>query len=228
MYYSAEERVCAATAKHPLGPFRQECKQPIYPEGGRIDNSLFFDREGKPWMVYVKFDRGNVLHVCQMEDDLLHAKPDTEREILRATEPWEMRNPDCRVTEGPCVIYAKGRYILTYSANDYRDPDYAVGVATADRPEGPWTRYKGNPILRRRWGLVGTGHHSLFKDARGDWRMVFHAHNDAALGRIHPRCMYIADVTIGGDEGKPILKVGERLIECKIISPKENKENSDR
>ena len=40
-------------------------------------------------------------------------------------------------------------YYLIYSANHYESKDYAVGYATASSPKGPWTKYSGNPILRR-------------------------------------------------------------------------------
>ena len=221
MYYSASTHVCAAVAESPLGPFRQAEKKPLIEPNGTIDNSLFFDTDGKAWMVYVKFDHGNVVYISQMSQDGLSVVPGTERKVLDATEPWELRNPKCHVTEGPFVVYEKGRYILTYSANDYRDPDYAVGVAVAERPEGPWTKCKGSPILRRNWGLAGTGHHSLFKDRQGKWRMVFHAHNGATENGIHPRCMYIGDVEIGGVEGAPELRVGDRLVTCRIEPKRE-------
>ena len=109
-----------------------------------------------------------------------------------------------------------GTYVLTYSANDYRDPDYAVGVATTKSIEGPWTKYAGNPILRRRFGLKGTGHHSLFKDADGKWRIVFHAHNDHPSDAIHPRRMYIADVTFRTVDCVPVPVVGLSRIECVV------------
>ncbi len=35
-----------------------------------------------------------------------------------------------------------------YSANDFRNPDYAVGYAVADNPYGPWKKYEGKLIHR--------------------------------------------------------------------------------
>ena len=167
-------------------------------------------------MVYVHFDKGNVVWLTEMERDCIHAKPGTARMLFRATEPWERMNPRCSVTEGPFIVKIDGTYVLTYSANDYRDPDYAVGVATAKSIEGPWTKYAGNPILRRRFGLKGTGHHSLFKDADGKWRIVFHAHNDHPLGTVHPRRMYIADVGFKMVGGIPIPTV-DNLVRCVVV-----------
>ena len=96
------------------------------------------------------------------------------------------------------VIKHDGRYYLTYSANDYRSQDYAVGYATATSPLGPWTKYAGNPILHKVENLVGTGHHSLFSDKNGGLRMVFHAHH--SLSEVQPRCMYIGSVAFEGDK----------------------------
>ncbi len=217
MFYSAEEHVCAAEAESPLGPFRQAEKKAILERKG-IDNSLFIDDDGRAWMVYVHFDRGNVVWLAEMEKDYVHAKPGTARMLFRAMEPWERMNPRCSVTEGPFIVKIDGTYVLTYSANDYRDLDYAVGVATAKSIEGPWTKYAGNPILRRRFGLKGTGHHSLFKDADGKWRIVFHAHNDRASATIHPRRMYIAGVDFKDIDGVPIPVVDDNMIRC-VVAP---------
>ncbi|MGN0852367.1 MAG: family 43 glycosylhydrolase [Kiritimatiellia bacterium] len=219
MYYSADLHVCAAVADSPLGPFRQTVREPLFAAAGTIDNSLFFDTAGRPWMVFVKFDHGNVICLAEMEPDCLRVKPGTVRRILSAEAPWERSDPRCRIAEGPFVIYEKGRYVLTYSANDYRDVGYGVGFATAARPEGPWTKSPLNPILQGNWGLKGTGHQSLFRDRQGKWRMAFHAHNGATPDRIHPRCLHIAELEIGGAEGRPELRVGTNLVTCTVERP---------
>ncbi|ANY19348.1 Glycosyl hydrolases family 43 [Tsuneonella dongtanensis] len=45
--------------------------------------------------------------------------------------------------EGPYVIKRDGRYYMFYSS---WSRGYEIGYATADRPEGPWTKFSGNPI----------------------------------------------------------------------------------
>ncbi len=84
-----------------------------------------------------------------------------------ADTPWE----GDAITEGPFVVKIGKKYVLTYSGRAFWDPDYAVGYALADKPEGPWRKSASNPILRRFRGLRGTGHHSLFKDKDGKWRI---------------------------------------------------------
>jgi hypothetical protein len=49
-----------------------------------------------------------------------------------------------------------------------------------------------NPLLQKPGELVGVGHSSLFKDKKGDWKIVFHAHQNDST--IHPRNMFISSV----------------------------------
>ncbi len=72
----------------------------------------------------------------------------------------------------PFILKKDGKYFLTYSCNDYRNQDYAVGYAVSDSPMGPWTKYEGNPILLRPQDYVGTGHHAFFKDAPAEESVV--------------------------------------------------------
>lgn len=213
MYYSAHSRICAAESDHPLGPFKQAEKKPIV-DVSTIDNSLFIDDDGRAWMVYVVFDGRCIIWISEMEKDYLHAKPGTQRMIIRPELPWEGKI----VTEGPFIIKVGKTYVLSYSANDYRDAKYAVGYATTDNLESNWKKYDGNPILCKKWGLSGTGHHSLFKDKDNRWKIAFHAHSSAT--KIHPRCTYIADLNIDSSGEIPRLSIGEELITCTIAPEK--------
>ena len=194
MYYSAQERICVATSSSPLGPFVQAVQEPIVPYGA-IDDSLFIDEDGTPWLFYVKFDRGNQVWAARLEEDLLHIIPGTERKCLEMSQEWEKVWPS--VNEGPFVLCHDGVYYLTYSANSYESPRYGIGYATASSPEGPWTKYEGNPIYQCVGGLEGVGHHAFFQDADGKGRIVFHSHN--APGKVQPRVIHISDYRFDGD-----------------------------
>lgn len=186
MYYSAEEHICMAEAESPLGPFRQKVRKPMREHNG-IDNHLFIDENGKPYLFWVNFNSGNQIWVAELEEDLATIVPGTERFCIAMDQEWEKKWP--AVNEGPFVLRHKGKYYMTYSANSYESPDYGVGYAVADSPEGPWTKYEGNPVLHRAGGLEGVGHHAFFKDAGGRSRIVFHSHNRP--GKIHPRIIHI-------------------------------------
>jgi beta-xylosidase len=66
---------------------------------------------------------------------------------------------------------------MIYSANDFRNPDYAIGYATAASPAGPWTKSSNNPIVsRKNIGINGTGHGDILMDTNGKILYVFHVH----------------------------------------------------
>jgi len=71
----------------------------------------------------------------------------------------------------------KNLYYLFYSANDFRNVDYAVGYATSNHPLGPWIKHPGNPILNKSSiGYNGPGHGDLLIDRRNLY-YVFHTHS---------------------------------------------------
>lgn len=198
MYYSANEHLYVALADSPKGPFIQHGPMMMWNTLASekcIDSSVFFDDDGKAWMFFVRFNDGNCIWQVQLEDDYATPIPSTLKKCINVTDAWENIWP--RVTEGPNVVKHNGVYYLTYSANSYESQDYAVGYATATSINGPWTKYSGNPILKRYGGLVGTGHHTLFRDKEDNLKIAFHAHNSTTS--IHPRRTYIADMEFSSD-----------------------------
>jgi beta-xylosidase len=114
------------------------------------------------------------------------------------------------VNEGSFVVKHNGTYYMTYSANSYESPFYGVGVATASKITGPWTKYENNPILQKPGDLVGVGHSAMFTDKEGKLRIVFHAHNSAS--KIHPRNMYISTVNFEKQGEKEIMVIDKNYI----------------
>ncbi|MCE1198661.1 MAG: glycoside hydrolase family 43 protein [Marinilabiliales bacterium] len=203
LYFSAEEHICVATADSPLGPFRQEVQKPMISDEKCIDNSLFIDDDGTPYLFFVRFNDGNNIWVARLERNLTEIVPGSLRPCIHVSQPWEEVWP--RVNEGPYVFKRNGRYLMTYSANSYESPFYGIGVAEADRIEGPWTKCATNPIYQKPGSLVGIGHSAMFRDNDGKLRMVFHAHNHP--GKIHPRRMYISTVVFDRINGEEVMKV---------------------
>lgn len=186
MYFSAEEHINAAVSDSPLGPFKQTKQAPML-ESKAIDNHLFIDEDGKPYIYFVYFKDGLSVWVAELNEDLLTLKPETMAECIRPTQPWERK--EGRVNEGPYVIRHEGRYYLFYSGNGYTSQEYGVGFAVADHPTGPWEKFEGNPILQSPDTLRGVGHGAFFKDKKGDLHYVYHAHNSRQ--KVHPRMVYI-------------------------------------
>ena len=188
MLYSAEEHICIAESDSPLGPFRQEVKAPLREHKG-IDNHLFIDEDGTPYLFWVHFKSGNEIWVARLPDDCRSIVPGTETFCTKMSQEWEKVWP--AVNEGPFVLRHKGKYYLTYSANSYESPAYGIGVAVSESVTGPWIKSEKNPVLQFAGGLEGVGHHALFTDARGKRRIVFHSHNSP--GKIHPRIIHIGE-----------------------------------
>ncbi|MFT4222229.1 glycoside hydrolase family 43 protein [Dysgonomonas sp.] len=207
MYYSADEHICVATADSPFGPFVQDVKEPMIADEKCIDNSLFIDSDGKPYLYFDRFNDGLNIWVAELEADLKTIKRSTLAKCINVSQPWEEVWP--RVNEGAFVTEYKGIYYMTYSANSYESPFYGVGYATASSPVGPWTKYDNNPILQKPDSLVGVGHSAMFKDKEGHLRIVFHAHNSQK--NIHPRHMYIGSVRFTDDTTPVVQMTGDIL-----------------
>lgn len=207
MAYTANENIAIAESNSPLGPFKQHAVKPISGEGKQIDPYVFFDEDGKIYLYHVRLKDGNRLFVAEMKDDLSDIKPETLKECLAATEPWENTAiGSWPVAEGPTVLKRNALYYLFYSANDFRNIDYAVGYAVAHTPFGPWKRSNQNPIISRHSiGHNGPGHGDFFQDKKGDWLYVLHTHKSDKV--VAPRTTGIVRVNFV-DDASGIDKVG--------------------
>ncbi|MBF6596923.1 MAG: glycoside hydrolase family 43 protein [Fermentimonas sp.] len=201
MYYSADEHICVATSDSPLGPFVQNEQRPMIEGEKTIDNTLFIDDDGTPYIFFDRFNDGLNIWVAELEQDLKTIKKETMHPCIHVSQEWEEVWP--RVNEGAFVIKHNGIYYMTYSANSYESQFYGIGCATATDIMGEWSKYEHNPLLQKPGDLVGVGHSSMFIDKKGDLKIVFHAHQSDSL--IHPRNMYISSV------GFKILKGKEEL-----------------
>ena len=178
MVYVANEHLAVAVADKPTGPFVCPEKQWLSQKNA-IDGSYFIDDDGRIYLYYVRFDGGNVIYGAPMSD-MLTLQEDTERELIRAGLAWETRMGN--VAEGPYMLKHNGKYYLTYTANDYRSQDYAVGYAVSDSPMGPFVKYDGNPILKKDGVIFGPGHHSFTTSPDGkSLLIVYHIHYDAEV-----------------------------------------------
>jgi len=181
MAYVADERIAIARSDSPMGPFVQSEKAMLEAPVKQIDPFVFQDDDGKVYLYHVRLQQGNRLFVAEIKPDLSEILPETLKECISASENWENTTKSgWPVAEGPTVIKRNGLYYLFYTANDFRNPDYAVGFATSNSPLGPWKKFEGNPILsRKNIDAYGTGHGDFFNDKRGRLNYVFHTHNSA-------------------------------------------------
>lgn len=199
MAYTANEQIAIAVSDSPLGPFKQSELKKISGAERQIDPYLFFDEDGKPYLYHVRLEEGNKLYVAEMQDDLSDIKQETAKLCIEAeADTWEdTENVSWKVAEGPTIVKRNGVYYFFYSANDFRNINYAVGYATSTSPFGPWKKSADNPIIdRKKIGINGTGHGDLFQDADSNWQYVFHVHASDSV--VSPRKTAI----IGGNFAK--------------------------
>jgi GH43 family beta-xylosidase len=179
-------KVRIAVSDSPLGPFIN-WSEPflLNDEFSYIDADLFLDGD-KVFMFYSKDCSYNIIdgkhtsqiYVAQMSNDL---KSYVNLPVLATTpvQDWESPNSDWRWNEGPFVLKNESTYYLMFSANVYNGADYSVGYATASNPIGPWTKYAGNPVLKKLLaiGVSGPGHNSVTTSLDDkEFFIVYHTH----------------------------------------------------
>lgn len=179
MAYTANEHIAIAQSDNPLGPFVQKEIAAISGPGKQIDPFVFKDTDGSLYLFHVRLQNGNRIFVAKLKTDLSDVIDSTAKECLHAERLWEnTTGSNWPVSEGPTVLKHNGLYYLFYSANDFRNIDYAVGYAVATSPYGPWKKTDDSPIIsRKNTGMNGTGHGDFFTDTRGTLYYVLHTHN---------------------------------------------------
>jgi xylan 1,4-beta-xylosidase len=207
MAYVANENIAIAESVSPLGPFTQKVKQPLAAAVKQIDPFIFIDDDGRKYLYHVRLSNGNKLFVAEMTDNFSAIKPNTLYQCITATKQWEnTANTSWPVTEGPSLLKHKHLYYLFYTANDFRNPDYAVGYATSNHPIGPWKKYGDNPVIsKNNIGKNGTGHGDFIRDKTGNLFYVLHTHNSDSA--VVPRRTAIIKVRFVKDQKSSIDKL---------------------
>lgn len=182
--YTSNEQTCFAPGESLLGPYVLPNKEPIDVSERNIDSYIFKDDDGKYYLYHVRFNKGNYLWVAEFDFQAGKIKPETLTLCFEQTQDWEATpnyksNP---VMEGPTVLKMKGKYYMFYSANHFRNIDYAVGYATSGSPYGPWKKHSENPILHRSLvGENGSGHGDIFKGNDNKLYYVYHIHHSDSV-----------------------------------------------
>ena len=189
MHYTAKSkelnslRLGVAVSDSPLGPFVDVHNKPMFDFGyAAIDGSVLISDEGN----YLYFSRDcsenivngvhtSQIYCVQLSDDLTNIT--SEPKLMTTPEfDYELKslNSNFIWNEGPFVIKYNDEYLLNYSANCYATNDYAICVATAKSPLGPWIKSRNNPVLSCNKDLFGAGHNALFYNENGEIYTSFH------------------------------------------------------
>ena len=195
----------AAVSNVPQGPYQAQ-PQPLLQTGtpGVIDVHFFEAPNGDRYLLWKPdsnaIGQRPVIKIRKLAADGL-SFTGTETTILQNDQGWEGN-----VIEGPWMIFADGWYYLFYSANGYASTSYAVGVARASSPTGPFTKSPDNPILRTRGAWAGPGHGSVLRGPSGDWVHVYHSWEAGHVGGSPGRVVLVDRVTL--ENGWPVMHAG--------------------
>ena len=168
------------TSSKPEGPW----SNPVFiPQINGIDPSLFFDEDGKAYIVYnsippnneslygghrtirmYEFDKNN-LKVVGDEKILINGGTDISKKPI-----W---------IEGPHIYKVNDMYYLM-CAEGGTSNDHSEVIFRSEKIEGPYVSYENNPILTQRHldpkrenAITCTGHADMVQLDSGDWWAVF-------------------------------------------------------
>ncbi len=179
MVYTANEKIAIAFSDSPLGPFTSEIKKPYDSDVKQLDPFVFFD-DSKSYLYHTRrAPQGNEIFICELSTDLKSIKEETLQKCISTDQTWEdLDNIEPISNQGPSVLKINDIYYMFYSANNFRSPKYAIGLATSSEPEGPWKKYKNNPIIDlTKINQNGPGHGDIFYDKEErKFKFVFHTH----------------------------------------------------
>lgn len=199
-YFSARHRdgslaVGAATAPDALGPYT-DIGHPLVHEAhpGVIDAHHYEAPDGAHYLLW-KRDGNAVgqptpIFIQRLADDGV-TRMGSATSLLANDRAWEGA-----VIEAPWMIHHGGSYYLFYSANGYASTRYAVGVARASSPLGPFTKAPG-PILVSNALWDGPGHGSILEGPSGALVHVYHAWVDGRAGMSPGRQVLVDRITWG-------------------------------
>jgi beta-xylosidase len=173
LYYTVNGRIGVAIADRPDGVFKDQ--------GTLIDKAIdahmFVDEDGQYYLYYVEYP-GFRIHVQPMASPV--RKNGDSIHLIQATDPWEKKH--AALTEAPWMLKHNGVYYLLYSASGADSQEYAIGYATAPSPLGPFTKYYGNPIMKKGGNIFGPGHCSVTTTPDGQLWIVYHQQKSSSRG----------------------------------------------
>jgi GH43 family beta-xylosidase len=191
----------AATAPTALGPFT-DIGAPLVHQAsmGSIDPHEFLAPDGTTYLLWK--DDGNAVG----KPTPIHAQPlapggtaltGTATVLITNDRPWEGA-----VTEAPWMVAHGGELFLFYSGGSYADATYAVGVARAPAPLGPFVKASG-PLVATKGAWVGPGHCSIVDAPSGDLAIVEHAWASGRVNGPGDGRLLLVDRVAWGADGWP-------------------------
>jgi xylan 1,4-beta-xylosidase len=168
------------TSRAPEGPW----SEPVWlPQVNGIDPSLFFDDDGKAYLLYnsvapddrPRYDGHRTIRMVGFDCDRLGL---TGSEQILVDGGSDIRKHPVWI-EGP-HIFKVGTYYYLIAAEGGTGDQHSAVVFRSTAIRGPYLAYSRNPILTQRhlnpkrpFAITSTGHADLVQTESGDWWAVF-------------------------------------------------------
>lgn len=91
-----------------------------------------------------------------------------------------------RAMWAPATVENNGKYFLFFAANDIQsNEEYGgIGVAVADKPEGPYKDYLGKPLISQFHNGAQPIDQFVFRDKNGSWFMLYGGWKHCNIARL--------------------------------------------
>ncbi|WP_163711368.1 glycoside hydrolase family 43 protein [Mangrovibacterium lignilyticum] len=159
------------TATNPSGPW----SDPIWVNAKGIDPDLFFDEDGKSYIITSTFE-------------LFQIDLDTGKLLSEGRKVWH--GTGGRYPEGPHIYLKDGFYYLM-AAEGGTEEAHCETIARSNSIWGPYANNPANPILThcnaagQGKPIQGVGHADMVKAEDGSWWVVFHGYRSIANNPQH-------------------------------------------
>jgi GH43 family beta-xylosidase len=173
LYYAMKYKIGVAVASQPEGPYTD---LGILAVPG-IDPHLFRDDDGRLYL-YFTHTPLFTMYCVPMKSPTETGGPVTK--CFEISQDWEKHS--FAINEGPWMEKRDGKYTLLYAGSNGQSIYYAVGVAFAPTPIGPFTKYDRNPVFQDLGKINGSGHGSVTRDRAGQLWHVYAQKRDPAIG----------------------------------------------
>ena len=158
LYYTMNYKIGVAVADRPDSMFTDLGFLTI----PGIDAHMFRDDDGRLYL-YFTHTPPFTMYCLPMKSPTVTGGPVTK--CFEISQSWETNS--FAVNEGPWMMKHDGKYSLLYSGSSGQSIYYAVGLASAATPIGPFTKYENNPVFQKLPEIYGPGHGSVTRDRAG-------------------------------------------------------------
>ena len=181
--FVAEHQIGIAVCDTPMGTYRDVLDRPLIASGSyegvyTIDPSLFTDTDGKTYLI---FGNGKAMiseiYLSPTDVHLVgEAKCLSDDFYVQRSLNSQKRDNSVFCEAADITLY-RGRYLMTWSCYDTRDPRYRIRYAWAQRVPGPYIQPldedHDNVLIQWKGEIQCTGHGNVF-EKDGQLYLAYH------------------------------------------------------